>query len=520
MDTDREHLEIHTRLLVRAGEWDRRGRDESLLLRGQDLQNAETWLTNNAAIEPQPTGLQQEYIRAGRARQEAEEAAEKKLRRGALIGAIAAIAGISVAAISGGAAWYLQSEASKATSQARWNVASATQQELSANRKTYQAEILTGNAVKQAEQAQRDQQQAETAAEAAAVAQQTAETRAREADGKAQTAAVAQQQAEARAQAADAKAQDAEVRAQAADIKTAEAEKAQRLAQIGTRLEQIGTAALSRFEFDQIEALLRALKVGRELQVAVAEAGISIKAIAEYPAASPIFALQQLQAKSPNSLLAHQREVTSASFNATGDQVVTASLDGTARVWDLKTGQSTPLEGHTDRVTSASFNATGDQVVTASYDRTARVWDLKTGQSTLLEGHTNVVTSASFNATGDQVVTASVDGTARVWDLQGRQLAIYQGSPVALSPDGQRIAAVVDGRVKVYDVETLPELLAWGCQWLHNYLEYGQATDADRAICNLPPRNPDSAGPFESSLGQAAGLVGVSWPERSEGVDG
>ena len=200
--------------------------------------------------------------------------------------------------------------------------------------------------------------------------------------------------------------------------------------------------------------------------------------------------------------------------------MVTASNDGTARVWDLKTGQSPPLVGHTAGVTSASFNATGDQVVTASYDRTARVWDLKTGQSTLLEGHTNVVTSASFNATGDQVVTASVDGTARVWDLQGRQLAIYQGSPVALSPDGQRIAAVVDGRVKVYDVETLPELLAWGCQWLHNYLEYGQATDADRAICNLPPRNPDSAGPFESSLGRTLGLVGVSWPERSEGVDG
>ena len=44
LDTDREHLETHTRLLVRSGEWDRRGRDESLLLRGQDLQTAETWL--------------------------------------------------------------------------------------------------------------------------------------------------------------------------------------------------------------------------------------------------------------------------------------------------------------------------------------------------------------------------------------------------------------------------------------------------------------------------------------------
>ncbi|MGB3202125.1 MAG: toll/interleukin-1 receptor domain-containing protein, partial [Nodosilinea sp.] len=54
LDTDREHLETHTRLLVRSGEWDRRGRDESLLLRGQDLETAETWLTTNAAVEPQP----------------------------------------------------------------------------------------------------------------------------------------------------------------------------------------------------------------------------------------------------------------------------------------------------------------------------------------------------------------------------------------------------------------------------------------------------------------------------------
>jgi hypothetical protein len=73
---------------------------------------------------------------------------------------------------------------------------------------------------------------------------------------------------------------------------------------------------------------------------------------------------------------------------------------------------------------------------------------------------------------------------------------------------------VVDGRVKVYDIETLPELIAWGCQWLDNYLKYGQATDADRAICNLPPRTPDPTGPFESSLGRTLGLVGVSWPEQ------
>ena len=377
-----------------------------------------------------------------------------------------------VAAGSGWLAWKTAQasiqKADERIAQADMRVAEANQQVDSA---TQQAKAAT----EQTQQAKRDQQQAVAAAEEAAAAQQTAETRAREADGKAQTAAVAQQQAEASAQAADSKAQDAAARAQAADTKTAQAEKAQRLAQTGTRLEQAGTFALSRFEFNQIEALLRAIKAGRELQAAVAGANIPVKAVSKYPAASPILALQQLQAKAPNSLLAHEAGVSSASFSADGTQVVTAASDGTARVWDLKTGQSTPLKGHT-----------------------------------------NVVTSASFNATGDQVVTASVDGTARGWDLQGRQLAIYEGSPAALSPDGRRIAAVVDGRVKVYDIETLPELIAWGCQWLHNYLEYGQATDADRAICNLPPRSAeaDPAGPFESSLGRAAGLVGVSWPEQ------
>jgi hypothetical protein len=73
LDTDREHLEAPTRLL----------------LRGQDLETAENWLEKDAPVEPKPTGLQQEYIRAGRAKQEAQAAEDSKLRRGALIGALA-----------------------------------------------------------------------------------------------------------------------------------------------------------------------------------------------------------------------------------------------------------------------------------------------------------------------------------------------------------------------------------------------------------------------------------------------
>ncbi|MBE9111409.1 TIR domain-containing protein [Nodosilinea sp. LEGE 07298] len=474
LDTDREHLETHTRLLVRSGEWDRRGRDESLLLRGQDLQTAETWLISNAAVEPQPTGLQQEYIRAGRARQEAEAAAEKKLRRGRRLGVLAAVAGIVVAA---GAGWLARTEQQKAIAsieEADARIAQADMQVAEANTKRDKANQQTETARQETQQAKRDQQEAQNAATAAAQAQQTAETRAREADGKAQTAAVAQQQAEASAQAADAKAQAADTKAQAAevrakdaDIRTANARRDQRLAQIGTRLEQAGTFALSRFEFNQIEALLKALKAGSELQTAVAEAGIPVKAISRYPAASPIFALQQLQVNLPRGLLAHQDFIFSASFSATGDAVVTASANSTARVWDLKTGQSVLLEGyidvvegHTFFVRSALFNATGDQVVTASDDGTAQVWDLKTGESTLLEGHIDSVTSAIFNAMGDVVVTASRDGTARVWDLKSGQSTPLEGhtdsvTSASFNRTGEAVVtSSEDGTARVWDLQT------------------------------------------------------------------
>jgi hypothetical protein len=54
---------------------------------------------------------------------------------------------------------------------------------------------------------------------------------------------------------------------------------------------------------------------------------------------------------------------------------VTASLDGTARVWDADGGQEPiVLRGHDGDVRSAVFSPDGARVVTASYDGTARVW--------------------------------------------------------------------------------------------------------------------------------------------------
>ena len=65
LDTDLEWARAHTRLLVRAVDWES-GEDSSLLLRGRDLANAEREIAANAGKEPTPTELQQRYVFASR----------------------------------------------------------------------------------------------------------------------------------------------------------------------------------------------------------------------------------------------------------------------------------------------------------------------------------------------------------------------------------------------------------------------------------------------------------------------
>ncbi|MEO0458380.1 MAG: TIR domain-containing protein, partial [Cyanobacteria bacterium P01_A01_bin.114] len=64
LDSDPEHVRSHTRLLVKATEWDAANRDDSFLLRGKDLAASVAWLNQSARKIPQPADLQRAYIQA------------------------------------------------------------------------------------------------------------------------------------------------------------------------------------------------------------------------------------------------------------------------------------------------------------------------------------------------------------------------------------------------------------------------------------------------------------------------
>jgi eukaryotic-like serine/threonine-protein kinase len=146
--------------------------------------------------------------------------------------------------------------------------------------------------------------------------------------------------------------------------------------------------------------------------------------------------------------LKHAGEVRYAQFSPDCRRVVTASWDGTARVWNSVTGEPiTPPLPHKGNVNRARFDPSGTRVVTASEDGTARVWDANTGRplTPILECGAKLY-DAGFTPDGKRIFTADNAGQASMWDAQsGEHLKqpIGVGNPVQriarpFSPDGQR----------------------------------------------------------------------------------
>lgn len=168
------------------------------------------------------------------------------------------------------------------------------------------------------------------------------------------------------------------------------------------------------------------------------------------------------------ALIGHTDLVVGVAYSPDGQRIVTASYDGSARIWDAASGEPLlVLRGHASAVRSAAFSADGRRIVTASYDKTARLWGATSGELLLvLTGHTGRVRSAALSPDGRHVVTASEDGTARLWDASsGEQLEVLAGHvgylrSAAFSADGRRIVtAADDGTARLWDATTGRQLL-------------------------------------------------------------
>ena len=174
----------------------------------------------------------------------------------------------------------------------------------------------------------------------------------------------------------------------------------------------------------------------------------------------------------------HSNEVVAAVFSPDGRQVLSASHDGTAKLWDSFSGQPVAtFTGHDGSLGPAQFSADGRRVLTFGGDtqnrfphltpdgrrmlhtstlrygdQTARLWDVRTGrQLLLLTNAADQLSSAALSPDGARVVTSSLDGAARIWDAtDGRLLHTLTGHLASVrsaqfTPDGRRVVTTSFG---------------------------------------------------------------------------
>ena len=139
--------------------------------------------------------------------------------------------------------------------------------------------------------------------------------------------------------------------------------------------------------------------------------------------------------------LPHERSVLVARFVDRADDPNRLMTVSDKRVLFWSDANLHDERRHDDWVTEASVSADGEYLVSASQDGTARVWSSRTTVPVaVLRGHRNEVTHALFGPAG-RIITTSRDRTLRAWRLHP-PLLLAAGKPwlaaAALDPKGGR----------------------------------------------------------------------------------
>ena len=157
--------------------------------------------------------------------------------------------------------------------------------------------------------------------------------------------------------------------------------------------------------------------------------------------------------------LTHTNSLSVVAWSPDGHHILTGSEDGTVRIWDAATGDNTLTLTHKASVTAVAWSPDARHILTVSRDRTVRIWDATTGDNTLTLTHTDPVTAVAWSPNGHHILTGSDDGTARIWDTTTGDNTLTLTlthtdwvRAVAWSPDGHHILTASEDRTaRIWD---------------------------------------------------------------------
>jgi len=157
-------------------------------------------------------------------------------------------------------------------------------------------------------------------------------------------------------------------------------------------------------------------------------------------------------------------------------RIITCSLDGSLRLWNLLSGIQIGNDWRDDddgggggdrrdaEVWIIALSPNGKIVASGSFDGKVRLWDVEMKKVVAKwTGHTGIVSSLCWSVDGERVVSGSRDTTMRVWDVESGDTVlgpIKTGHryvyAVIYSPDTTKIATggYNENALKIWDANT------------------------------------------------------------------
>lgn len=201
-------------------------------------------------------------------------------------------------------------------------------------------------------------------------------------------------------------------------------------------------------------------------QVEFSKDGNSI--FVNYPWISAVVQFDLKTKQEVRRFIGHKAYIKHFAISPDGRQLLTGSVTGTARLWNVSTGEIIlTYHGHSERINKVAFAPDGFSVVTGSADGTAKVWGTWVGNE--IHKLTSVgeiaVETVAFSHDGKKVLTGSQMG-AELWDAStGNKLkdhnfkqrgGVYDAE---YSPDGRYLVAGSLGRIFLRDANSGIEIL-------------------------------------------------------------
>lgn len=165
----------------------------------------------------------------------------------------------------------------------------------------------------------------------------------------------------------------------------------------------------------------------------------------------------------------HSGPIYSIAFNPKGDILASASEDQSVKLWDVETKREIRTLAGDGRIVSVAFSPDGKLLASSSDNGAIRVWEVETGKRVWSFGQSLNVPAVVFSPDGKYLAAWSKDLV--IWEVSTWQeirridgggkfsftLEISKGqvsTPLGFSPDSTKIAALSEGRLKLFDIKT------------------------------------------------------------------